>query len=577
MLKRKAIQLTYENILSDAELNILRWYDFPDHAKLLSIGWNHTLARRFCEEQSYDFFDVTPVELLHGSFDKQHKNKMDIVLLMETIEVTEAPAELLKKAYACLNENGKMLVITNNRYAIKHFCGEKTPYETMLYDELEGRTDENGNHCWGIGEIETLFSEAGIYKVKKYAVYPALYYVKKIYAFDYTIRGREDMMFTPWYKDNRFVFAHEEKMYEGLIASGLFYLMADGFFFEIRKGGQESNILAATVSSGRPADRQFITVLRNNGKVEKRPVYENGLPQIWQLERNHDYLRGRGLYIVPGKMQGDIYESDYVSSPGLLEQMKTAFCNGHGEIITLFDSFVDELKKSSVYVIDDQLGEIMQHGFVDLVPQNCFYDNGRFLFFDQEYDIPQLPLKVIIYRCLVIMYEAYPAFKKAIPISFFLERYEIAENIEQIQKRERDFLQNLNLEEVMVLHKDYHAPCEAVIEANIQTLNEVSLKKILTDACKKNMEEKQIILFGANEYTKAFIRQYGKMCEIRYVIDEELPIQEKKFEGYTVCAENKLAELDSSVCKVVILTTDFLAVYQRLRRWGMCDIGLFEG
>jgi len=577
ILKRKTINLTYENILSDAELNILRWYDFSENAKVLAIGWNNLLVRRFCEEREYTFLEATPSDILEGGLSVKYRNTVDYVILMETIEATEAPVALLQRAYACLNEDGKLLVITNNKYAIKHFCGEKTPYEEELFDELEGKWAADGSHSFGIGELEKLFQDANIDNVQKYAVYPQLYNAKKIYSFEYAIRDKADVQFQPWYTDNSLVYAHEEKMYSGLVASGLFFVMANGFFFEAGRKAEQNNALFITISSGREAERQFITVVNASGIVEKRPIYENGMGGIGMLEKNHKYLSDRGLHIVPGKVVGDVYQMKYIEAPSLLEQMEKAFYHGHGEVITLCDNYVSEIKKSSEIVGSNELGEILRYGFIDLVPINCFYDNEKFLFFDQEYVIPNLPLKVIIYRSLVFMYDAYPEFDWQIPLSFFYERYGITECIDEIRRIEGSFLLELNVEGIMVLHKDYHAPFEAALEANKDALNEVSLKKRLKENGLRNLEGKQIILLGANEKAKALIDNYGDNCEIKLIIDEDPAKQGTDFEGYTVYAMDILAELKHDEYKVIILEGDVLPAYQRLRRWGAENIGWYEG
>lgn len=576
-MKRKTINLTYENILSDAELNILRWYNFSENAKVLAIGWNNPLVRRFCEEREYTFLEATPSDILEGDFSVKHVDTMDYVILMETIEATEAPAVLLKKAYDCLKEDGRLLVTANNKYAIKHFCGEKTPYEERLFDELEGKWAADGSHSFGIGELEKLFQDADIDHVQKYAVYPQLYNAKKIYSFEYTIRDKADVQFQPWYMDNSLVYAHEDKMYSGLVDSGLFYAMANGFFFEAGKDAKQNNALFITISSGRAAERQFITVVNSSGIVEKKPIYKNGTGGMGMLEKNHKYLCDRGLRIVSGKVDGDIYQMDYIGAPSLLEQMQKAFYYGHGEVITLFDAYVEELRKSSVITGTNHLGEILQYGFIDLVPVNCFYENGKFLFFDQEYVIPNLPLKVIIYRSLVIMYDVYPEFGWQIPISFFYDRYGITECIDEIRKIESSFLLELNREELMVLHKDYHAPFKAALEANKDALNEVSLKKLLKENVLKNLEGKQIVLLGADEKAKEFMTNYGQNCDITLIIDEDPAKQGKNFEGYIVHAMDKLAEWNPDEYKVIILEGDVLPIYQRLRRWGAENIGWYEG
>lgn len=574
-MKRKTIKLTYDNILSDAELNILRWYHFSDNAKILGIGWNNQLVCRFCEEREYTFFEATPSDLLEDDYSIKHENTVDYVILMETIEATERPALLLQKAFSCLTEDGKLLVIANNKYAIKHFCGEKTPYEERLFEELEGKCAADGSHSFGIGELEKMFQDANIEHVQKYAVYPQLYNAKKIYSFEYTIKDKTDVQFQPWYTDNSLVYAHEEKMYSGLVASGLFFAMANGFFFEASRKAEQSNALFITISSERAADRQFITVVNARGMVEKRPIYENGMNSIRLLEKNHKYLCDKGLHIVSGKVTEDSYQMEYIKTPTLLHQMEKIFYNGHGEIITVFDNYVEEIRKSSVITETTDLGEILQYGFIDLVPINCFYENGKFLFFDQEYVIPNLPLKVIIYRSLMIMYEAYPEFVCQLPITFFFDRYGITECIDDIRKIESEWILELNVEDLMVLHKDYHASFEASIEANKDALNEVSLKRLLKENVLSNLEEKQIILLGANEKAKEFIDNNREKCEITLVIDEDPTKKGTIFEGYEIYTMDKLAELNHDEYKVIIFESEVLPIYKRLCRWGVEDIGWY--
>lgn len=576
-MKRKNIKLTYENILYDAELNILRWYNFSENAMILAIGWNNQLIRRLCEECQYMFVETTPSGILEENFAEQHRNTMDYVILMETIEVTEKPALLMQKAYTCLKRDGKLLVIANNKYAIKHFCGDKTPYEERLFDELEGKRAADGSHSFGIGELEQLFRDAKIDHVRKYAVYPHLYNAQKIYSFEYAMRDKVDVNVQPWYTDNSLIYAREAKMYEGLVSSGLFFALANGFFFEAGKGEEQSKALFVTISSGRTAERQFITTVRNDGIVEKRPVYENGMCNLYMLEENHKYLRERGLHVVQGKMNGDCYQMEYIEAPSLLEQMRKAYYNGGGEIITLFDQYVEELRKSSAIIGTGEMGEILQYGFIDMVLLNCFYDNGQFLFFDQEYAFPNLPLKVIIYRSLVIMYDAYPEFDRQLPISFFLDRYGITECIDGIRKIESEFFLELNVENLMVLHRDYHAPFDAAIEANQCALNETSLKRVLKENGLSDLEGGKIILLGANDKARKFLAIYRHTCDVVMVIDENPAKQGTEFEGYTVNAMERLAELRQETTKVIIAVEDVLPAYQRLRRWGINSIGWYEG
>lgn len=589
-MKRESITLTSENILLDAQRNIFRWYDFMEEAKILAVGEDHSIIKKFCNERGFEFFSSDTVRLLEGSGRKAWKETFDYIILMEALETQTADraAALLKEAFSCLKKSGTMLVIANNRYAIRHFCGEKTPYEKELYDELEGKIGPDGHHCYGLGELEKLFVKAGICGVSKFAVFPSLHNAKKIYSFSYKIE--DSFQCYPWYEDNSLVFAREEKMYPGLVASGLFYPMANGFFFAARKDGRESDILFATISSQRPADRQSITVARTDGTVQKRPIYENGLANIRQLEKNHAFLRGRGMQIVPGKRKEDTYEMEYVHSTGLLKQIRAVFDRGKEQTEALFDAYVEELRKSSQIRESNQLGEILEHGFIDLIPFNCFYDHGKFVFYDQEYDIPHLPLRVIIYRFLIIVYHTFTELDEMLPMSYFLERYGISECMDEVRAIEQKFRWELNVMDLMEEHKKLHDLNRRAMEDNRRKMNRTELalqrlaqkrmeqlEAIRKQNCFEGLEGKKVFVFGAGGVRgRKFFSFYGNELSIEAVLDNHAKKWGTTFFGVPVKQPDILKNLDPSLYKVILVNRDPAEVLDQLTRLGAEHIGIYD-
>ncbi len=589
-MKRKSIELTYQNILLDAELNILRWYDFQEDAKVLSVGTKHSLIRKFCAERGFTLKETDHQKLLECGHAAVGKGAFDYVVFMESLEAetAERAAVLLREAFACLHPSGVLLVTANNRYAIRHFCGEKTPYEQELFEELEGQTGKDGRRCYGLGELEALFTRAGIGSVSGFAVFPSLRNAKKIYSFSCQISG--SFQCYPWYEDNSLVFAHEEKMYPGLVTSGLFYPMANGFFFEARKDGRDSAVRFATVSSQRPADRQSITVARTDGTVRKYPVYENGVENLRQLSRNHAILKNRGMHLVPGKLKDDIYEMEYVQSPGLLEQIRTVFYQGKEETQALFDAYVEELRKSSKIRKSGQLGEILEHGFIDLIPFNCFYEQGKFVFFDQEYDIPDLPLRVIIYRFLIIVYHTFPELDEILPMAYFLDRYGISGCMDEIRAIEQKFRWELNAMDLMEGHKKLHDPSRRAIEDNRRKMNRTELSQqrlvekrmaqleaIRGQNCFEGLEGKKIFVFGAGGVrARKFFSFYGYELSVEAALDNNAKKWGTAFFGVPVKQPDVLKHLDPSSYQVIIVTRDPAEVLEQLTRLGARQIGIYD-
>ncbi len=589
-MKRKSIVLTSKNMMLEAELNIFRWYDFSADAKVLIVGLDHVPVKKFCEEQGFIVFEAAPAILLKEGRNAVCEEVFDYVIMAETLEALDPDSAvlLLKEAYSCLKNSGILLVTAHNRYAISHFCGEKTPYEGELLQELEGQIGKDGYHCYGLGELESLFVQAGIGSVSKFAVFPSLRNAKKIYSFSYKISN--SFQCYPWYEDNSLIFAREENMYPGLVSSGLFYPMANGFFLEARKDGGDSAVLFATVSSQRPADRQSITVARTDGTVQKRPIYENGMANIRQLEKNHAFLKNRGMHVVPGKLKDDAYEMQYVHSPGLLEQIRTVFYRSREEAEALFDAYVEELRKSSEIRKSEKLGEVLEHGFIDLIPFNCFYDQGRFVFYDQEYDIPDLPLRVIIYRFLIIVYHTFLELDAMLPMAYFLDRYGVSGCMDEVRAIEEKFRWELNAMDLMEGHKRLHEPLRRAIEDNRRKMNQTGLAQqrlakeraaqleaVRKQNCFEGLEGKRVFVFGAGGVRgRKFFSFYGDEVPVEAVLDNNEKKWGTTFFGVPVKQPDFLKDLDPDGYKVIIVTREPAQVLGQLARLGAKQVGIYD-
>ena len=75
----------------------------------------------------------------------------------------------------------------------------------------------------------------------------------------------------------------------------------------------------------------------------------------------------------------------------------------------------------------EDLGPILRRGYINLVPENCMYVDGEFVFYDQEYCLEQLPVHAIFQRVIDHIYRG-PVWEKAlIEKEELLERYHLSE------------------------------------------------------------------------------------------------------------------------------------------------------
>ena len=60
----------------------------------------------------------------------------------------------------------------------------------------------------------------------------------------------------------------------------------------------------------------------------------------------------------------------------------------------------DSIFKQIFPEISKQLN-FLEYAFYDMIPKNCFYIDGEFYFFDQEWMEKYLPVEFIIYRSII--------------------------------------------------------------------------------------------------------------------------------------------------------------------------------
>ncbi len=62
-----------------------------------------------------------------------------------------------------------------------------------------------------------------------------------------------------------------------------------------------------------------------------------------------------------------------------------------------------------------------------MIPVNCFFDNGQFLFFDQEFVSGNYPASYVMFRALNDTYYFSPVTERSVPLSEMKRRYGLSE------------------------------------------------------------------------------------------------------------------------------------------------------
>ena len=83
----------------------------------------------------------------------------------------------------------------------------------------------------------------------------------------------------------------------------------------------------------------------------------------------------------------------------------------------MYELELDEYREENGY------GRILQKGYLDMIPRNCFVKDGELLWFDQEWVLDHLPSKFILLRAMLITYDRVEELADLIPREELLERY----------------------------------------------------------------------------------------------------------------------------------------------------------
>lgn len=113
----------------------------------------------------------------------------------------------------------------------------------------------------------------------------------------------------------------------------------------------------------------------------------------------------------------------------------------------------------------------LKRGYIDLVPLNCFYVDGKFLFYDQESYVESLPAKVILLRTIDLIYMGNPQLYKVLPIEDVKERYGLIECQEMFYSFVGKFLDELRNDHLLRFYHKQVRRDSGIINANRQRMN----------------------------------------------------------------------------------------------------------
>lgn len=453
--------------LSPMRTSLLQWYPFEEGKELLEIGAGMgALTGMFCQKVShvvsversalraeavmercgnYENLDV----YLADFRDIRLEQKFDYVVAVGILESQdirtkrlEDYAGVLKCMKGFLKADGKLLLAVENRIGLRYLCGAVDGKTKHAFDSVNGYACREGCYSFTKAELEKILDISGLTKHKFYYPLPDYKFTQAVYAEQkLPVTSVRDRVI-PCYERKDTLLVSELELMDTVIENGILDVMANSFLVECSDFKDFCHVEHAVLTADRGRERSLATIVMDDGVVRKCALYEEGRDHLKKMTGYMEDMQKHGIKTVLHKRNknGEI-EMPFIHAPLLLDVLKDAAEHDVQQLLYVLDQLEQQIQKSSdavecdknaflpKYAGDYDWGIILKRAYVDMVPMNCFYQEGEILFFDQEFVRENLPARYIMFRALLYTYSFAAHVESVCPISRLRERYGISKQL----------------------------------------------------------------------------------------------------------------------------------------------------
>lgn len=593
-----------QSLIKDFSKGAFVWYNFRPDSSILYI-YNQNADEAVLELlESKGIVAVCSAEKL---FSKQYGcEAYDYIVGIDIIEESRESLRLLKLCHALLKKDGRMLIGAENRYAVKYICGDRDPYTNHNFDGIENYrrlSDADwgsiAGRCYSMSELKLMLSQAGFENDKFYSVMPSLQETQLVYEEGYEPVEELAMRYFPLYNYPDSVFIEEQYLYTDLIKNGMFHKMANAYIIECSIDGQLDDTLHATISLDRGHDNALVTsICEHDGvrNVIKRAVYKEGIHKLKEMQDNHNDLHTRGINVVDSSVENDTFVMPYVDAPIAMNELKAIAKKDKNAFLKAMDDMYELILNSSEHtgIISEKdrnsadgrdLGLILEKGYIDMVPLNCFYDGtiedskSRFIYYDQEFYWDNCPAKAIMYRSISIIYDGTDKeFERIMPRTELLNRYGLAECEDVWQRMSSRFTETLRNQKPLRPYYENKRVDGRILYTNREKINYSAkeYQRIFVDIFNDYSDDKKLILFGSGRFTERFLFEFAGDYSIYSIVDNNSAKWGTTMAGIPVNSPDILREIPESERHIIICIKGYNGVVNQLKDMGITDYHIYD-
>lgn len=441
---------------SEMRTSILNWYEFKENASVLEVGGGFgaitgMLCRRakrvsVTERSSQRataiktrYRNYENLTVYAGEIEKfRFSEKFDYVVITGS-EVDEKNRVLPEKQYEqyvnmaknWLKRDGILLLAVDNYNGAKYQCGYPRP--------VLGSINENGCEVMmSKAQLEKMVTRAGFEYMKFYYPFPDYRFPQEIYTDARLPKGSVRDRILTYYVLPGMIYKDEYKIYESEIEKGDIRNVCNSYLIECSRESLHSETDYIAVSTDRGRMHGFATVIGKN-QVIKKAIYEEGKVYLKKSYNNILKIQDRGISIVPHTYQEGKLIMPVMKGTKLVDLLFLLAVESKEKFVQAIDKVYECIIGSSEHVEIE--GKIyLENGYIDMIPLNCFVEQGEYYFFDQEFCEKRCSLDYIMFRVLRYTYLIYPELEAYVRLKDMKARYGIRERWKDYLLKEDEFI-----------------------------------------------------------------------------------------------------------------------------------------
>ena len=421
--------------LSDMRQALFGWYDMPKDADVLEIGCGFgaltgVLAERAAHVAALDdslfraracakrWAEKDNIDVYAGRLrDIPFSQRFDVITLVDVLpriadgEKSLAPyIAYLKSLLAYLKPQGRLLIAMDNRLGLKYFCGASDPYSDELFGELSGESGKG--RLFTPAEAGEILAEADFMYWKFYYPFPDFRLPQFIFTNDVLPSPSLGEMMLPYDPTPDARVLPEAALYADAVRNNLLPSMANSFLIECGMTEDFCQTESASIACDR-APMYNIATCREGSLFLKKPVMAPARQGIRAIADNLETFRQRGLDVVPCEMKNDRLFMPRFDAPTMATWLERRKPQDRDAVLAAMERLWAAILQSSPPVPDAEncmrkldpqadWGVILSCVYLNMTPDNIFYQNGNLTFFNQGLVRENCPAK---YQMFLAVYD----------------------------------------------------------------------------------------------------------------------------------------------------------------------------